>query len=226
MSNDFGKSVFQSIQFANENNLLYQAGCPSSLIPTDNFKKMSLKANSYRELYDCAICYQDFNLMLFDKSFFQFSEMAKEQEVRLAYFPNPYSFSESLAHRQAANEMLERSEISLDEFEQIISEETFSCDIPIIRYDLSQKQYCEMRHPTAHFHIGFFSENRWPSRRVMTPMSFFLKVLRLYYSGLWDEIDQKQGNCLDELYRTEIAKCPLVTEDYFSKTEAQRFFFT
>lgn len=226
MSSNFGRSVFRSINFANDYSLLYQAGCSSSLSPTDTFKKMCLKANSYRELYDCAICYQDFNLMLFDKSFFQFTELAENKELRLAYFPNPYTFSESLAHRQAANDMLERSEITLDEFEQIISEETFSCDIPIIRYDLSEKQYCEMKHPTAHFHIGFFSENRWPSRRVMTPFSFFLKVLRLYYSGTWDEINKRQGNSLDELYRAEIAKCLYISEEYFSEIEAQRFFFT
>jgi len=173
---------------------------------------------------------QDFNLMLADKSYFQFTEEKEEEEIRLAYYPNPYKFVEYQSHKREALKLLDNNEITEDEYDQLISEEFTTTDIPVIRYDLSLRQYCKNYHPAAHFHIGFFSENRWPVRRKLSPLAFLFKILMHYYPSIWfsigDSGDPDEPNDLDMQYRTEVASCAFLDTIYFSKMECERLYFT
>ena len=129
-------------------------------------------------------------------------------------------------HKAEALQLLEDEEITQEDYEQLLSEGDFTCDTPLIRYDLSLKQYCECYHPAAHLHVGFYVENRWPVCRKLTPFAFFLKILMHYYPKLWIDAGDlgigKGPNKLDDLYRDEVSRCESLDSDYFTELEAQR----
>lgn len=236
MNSSFNKNISECIKFLDDHDLLFQAGCTTSLIATAEFKKMARSSTSYRKLYDTGTIYQDFNFMMIDKSFFQFTRTkvlnkitkAEEFDLRLVYYPNPYKFVEYQENKLIVEKMYENHEISLEEYQQFLAEEFFTSDIPLIRYDFSKSQYCENYHPTAHFHIGFHAENRWPVRRELTPMAFMLKILMHYYTKWWKELGDNGSdeNHLTKLYREEITRCKLIEETYFSSLEEGRLHFS
>ncbi|QVK23735.1 DUF2290 domain-containing protein [Shewanella dokdonensis] len=195
----FNQNIMKCITLANERNILAQAGSTTSLKSSPRFLATSREATSYRQLYDAGLETQNFNLMLYDQSFFQFAIVSSEENlsVRLAYYPNPYIFIEHINEKNDALSLLDIGELTHEEYEQLISESTCYSEIPIIRYDLSTEQYCENYHPTAHFHIGFNSESRWPVRRVLSPLAFFLNIIKNYYIDIW--------------IKAEVSKTPLKT---------------
>ncbi|MER1920507.1 DUF2290 domain-containing protein [Proteus mirabilis] len=233
MNKKFNQSIRETITLAEQHGLLFQAGASSSLSTPAEVISKTRKATSYKEVYDTLALSQSFNLMMKDKSFFQFTETEPNKEVRLAYYPNPYQFSEYMFEKREALDLLHNKEITDIEYEQLMSEADFTSDIPVIRYDLSFKQHCNLYHPTAHFHIGFHAENRWPVGRLLTPKAFFLKTLYNYYSEKWREQEATDGstvtNILDSLYRSDLRnECPLVSDldpKKFERIEEERLHF-
>lgn len=229
MSNEFSQSIVKCINLALELDILAQAGCVQSLNSSSEFKYEARHSTSYKRLYDVGVKNQDFCLMIFDHSFFQFTESKEREDLRLVYYPNPYKFIEYMNQKKEALSMLNSGELSLAEYEQIITEDDSSCDTPIIRYDLSLKQHCKNYHPAAHFHIGFYVENRWPVKRILTPYAFFLKILTHYYQKTWFEKGHKQEdnqNFLDLEYREELRKCSSLDDAFFQPIERERLYFT
>ena len=228
MSRAFEASIKKCIDLLYEIDFLYQVGTGQSLSASNDFKRVSRRSLSYREVYDTGSKMQDFNLMLVDKSYFQFTEEKEGEEIRLAYYPNPYKFVEYQDHKREALNLLDNREISEDEYDQLISEEFTTTDVPVIRYDLSLRQYCENYHPAAHLHIGFFSNNRWPVRRKLSPLAFLFKILMHYYPTLWfrigDSGDPEKPNNLDVQYRAEVITCPFLDSNFFSKIECERIY--
>ena len=229
MSNSFNRSISKCISLLDSIEFLFQAGTFRSLGASTDFKKTAMRATKYTEVYNTGTKNQDFNLMLMDRSFFQFTETSKREDVRLAYYPNPYQFVEFKNEKKEALELLDLGEISFDESEQLLSEGDFTCDIPLIRYDLSLKQYCNKYHPAAHFHIGFYAENRWPVKRYLSPYAFLLKILKTYYPKIWirhGDIGKEKENKLDAEYRNEVSNCAVISSDYFDQYAEQRLYFT
>lgn len=222
---DFNKSIRDCFETADVMGLLAQAGSSVSLNASDKFKKTSLRSQHYWEIYDTGISQQDFNVLLSDHSFFQF-HLQESGDIRLAFYPNPYRFIEYQEYQRDALQMLEEQEITQEEYFQLLSEGSFTCDIPAIRYDYSIEQYCENYHPAAHLHIGFYAENRWPVRRILTPHAFMLKILRNYYLKTWiktsGEIINPDDDFLDKRYRNEVAQCKKLKTHHFSSFEGQR----
>lgn len=81
----------------------------------------STEVNQYIFVEFNAWLYQDFNLMMDDHSYFQFTESKAEEDVRLAYYPNPYQFVEYENDKREALNMLESNEITQDEYEQLLT---------------------------------------------------------------------------------------------------------
>lgn len=221
----FASSIRSCIDISYELGILYQAGLSESLDASKQFKRSARLSKRYRELYDVAVSMQDFNLMLHDKSFFQFTEEKEGEEIRLAYYPYAYSSAEYFDAKSEYDEFLNLGDLSQDEYEQYISELEFNLDIPVVRYDLSLRQYCDQYHPAGHFHIGFFAENRWPVKKILTPLAFFLKILFHYYPGKWKEFES-DGHGLLEKYCDAVSKCKSLNKDYFSVVESKKLYFT
>lgn len=233
VSQSFNQNIRETIALAEKFGLLFQAGASVSLATPPEVKFISRRAASYREVYDAIISFQSFNLMLDDRSFFQFTEVEANRDVRLAYYPNPYQFAEYLSERREIIQLLDSQEITDIEYEQFTSEAVFTSDIPVIRYDLSLNQHCKFYHPAAHFHIGFHADNRWPVDRVLTPKAFFLKTLYNYYQNKWKAQENSTinevENVFDTLYRQELrSNCPLISEispQHFDRVEQERLHF-
>ncbi|NMP04849.1 DUF2290 domain-containing protein [Pseudoalteromonas arctica] len=228
MNKSFSHSINKCIECIAEINYLFQAGTINSLNASKEFKYKSRRAVYYREIYEAGTENQDFNLMLKDLSYFQFTENTKDKDVRLAFYPNPFQFIEYQNQKKEALELFNDKYLSENEYEQVLSEGDFICDIPLIRYDLSVDQHCDNYHPAAHFHIGFNPDNRWPVGRKLTPYAFMLKVLMLYYPKLWFKFgDQGAGqqNTLDISYRDELKNCELIDDMYFKEFEKERLNF-
>ncbi|MFS1979223.1 DUF2290 domain-containing protein [Vibrio lentus] len=233
MSSEFNRSIVKVIELADKLELLFQAGAAASLNVSYEVKKTTRKATSYTEVYDVIAGQQEFNIMLSDRSMFQFTETKQNEELRLVYYPNPYQFVEYQSIRKEALELLDSKEFTEVEYEQYISEADFSCDVPVIRYDLSVDQHCEYYHPAAHFHIGFYAENRWPVDRVLTPLAFFLKILANYYPSTWKSQEDltlvPKVNTLDLQYRNELKNnCGVISinsPQHFKPIESERMCF-
>lgn len=166
--------------------------------------------------------------MLKDYSYFQFTENKKDENIRLAFYPNPFKFIEYQNNKKEALELFNEEGLTEIEYEQVLSEGDFISDIPLIRYDLSIDQHCENYHPAAHFHIGFNPNNRWPVAKKLTPYAFMLKILMHYYPELWfkhGEQGENEQNSLDIIYREELTKCEFVPQKYFQGIEKERLSF-
>lgn len=189
-------------------------------------KKLCKATPYYREIYDYVATHNQYNLMLNDNSCFQFSESLNRnngQELRYAYYPNPYRFIEFKEHLQAVQELFDQGEISLIEYEQLLNECNFTHHIPIIRYDYSPSQYNPSFHPASHFHIGFHSENRWPIGRVISPYLFFLKILSMYYSDIWTKnFEVFPDKTLNDIYFETKSHSYAVPSDYMNDEDTKR----
>lgn len=207
-----------------------QHGARVSLQVSDELKKIARTSIYYKDLYDRITDYAEFNLMLVDKSCFQFFEKRNQfgqQELRYAYYPNPYKFAEFQKELKDCNELLEQNILTQPEYEQFISEAIFTHDIPSIRYDYSPSQYNQKFHPASHFHIGFHSENRWPVSRVLTPYTFFLKILAMYYSDVWVEnFEYSSDATLNDLFRASKQESYRVPMGFFSDEDEKRLVVT
>ncbi|MBP3140109.1 DUF2290 domain-containing protein [Aliivibrio fischeri] len=230
---DFCRSIIKGVHCIEKISFLLQAGTVNSLDASSEVKAITRDAFSYREVYDAVTAKQEFNIMLSDHSFFQFTEKTENRELRLAYYPNPYRFVEYKELKKEALELLNDGCLTDIEYEQLLSEAEFSCDIPVIRYDLSFRQHCEHYHPTGHLHVGFHSENRWPVDRILSPYAFILKILMYYYPQLWKEKGEELSNCstninwLDVEYRKELSSCTkisVVENSKFTTIESERLY--
>ncbi len=224
-------SFDKNIRFCSEillkADFLAQAGVQESLKPSKDFKISSMKEVHYEKIYEIGIKKQDFNILLADYSFFQFSKNNSLGSLRLAYYPNPKKF---LMFDGKVYDFLELCEkYSFEEAQQIIDESEPLNEIPPIRYDFDTFSHCENHHPAAHLHIGSRVENRWPVEKILSPSVFLLKILFLYYRDFWlDNFEHKilDSKCLDELYIQEISKCSSVPNEYFSKKEKVRLYLS
>ena len=227
--NNLSKSIRSCIELASELDILIHSASQSSLVASREFKAASRNAITYSDLYAIGNKMQDFNFMLHDYSFFQFSKEASSSDLRFAYYPNPLNIISLNDDKVYAQSLLVNGELTDEDFQQLLSEADPIMDTPLIRYDLSKSQHCKNYHPTAHFHIGFNSNNRWPVKRVLSPLGFFLNILNLYYSEIWKskgEASQNGTNYLDEKFRSEIKKCLLLDHPHFEKIESERLHFS
>lgn len=221
----FNKSISNAIKFLNDIGQLMQAGSPISLNASSDFKKIARSATTYQEVYDAGIKLQQFNVQIKDKSYFQFTMEQGNDEIRLAYYPYPYKYIEFNNQKKMEEELLNEG-YSLEDIEQLISEDYLSYDIPYIRLDISKAQYCPNFHPFAHLHIGFHVENRWPVRRRLSPFAFVLFILNHYYPSICKKlIDNRECNIL-ELYQNEVEKCAILEEEFFQPHQQKRLHFT
>ncbi|ENU90994.1 hypothetical protein F971_03462 [Acinetobacter vivianii] len=227
---DLNTSIRKVATLATNLGLDLQHGPRVSLVVSDELKKISRSSKYYKDIYNRIAEYSEFNLMLTDRSCFQFFEKRNnegEQEVRYAYYPNPYKFAEFQKELRDCNELLEANIITQEEYNQFICEATFTHDIPSIRYDYSPSQYDEYFHPASHFHIGFHGENRWPVSRVLTPYTFFFKILAMYYLDIWkDKFHHSSQETLNDIFNIAKNESYQVPTNFLGNEDKKRLLIT
>ncbi len=203
---------------------------PVSLVPSDEFLGLAMEENTtFEELYLCGLRNRDFNILLNGFSYFQFYKT--NHGLRYAYYPNPLLGSSESALRELIEmrEYVEEGVLNIEEYLQEIAEFRNPIQPPPIRYEYDPRSYVELRHPSAHFHIGFHSDNRWPCGRIYPPEVFGLLIAKFYFGNYWKLLDAiKIGdheNSIDGILERGRANSKLIEEEYFSEVERNSFHF-
>ena len=200
---------------------------PSALPVEEQFRMVALDPQStYSLVYRTALFASHYNFILRDHSFFQFSN--QNNSLRYAYYPSPIPQQKVLEE----TESLEAGLYTYDEYLERITMEQHEPDKPLVRYEYAPSQFIEDVHPTAHFHIGLHSNNRWPIASALTPEAFALLIGKLYYSEHLDtgelvaELDTTHILGISNKLRTSKRDdCRNIPDDLFTPLERQGFYF-
>lgn len=227
----FSNSLLRSNDFFKVAHVDQYISNPSSFNPSEDFKKICLNGDaSYEEIYLMGLKLGEYNILLVDYAYLQFS-LSDNASLRFAYYPNPF-MGAAIDKVQEVSEMREallEGLIDMEEFLHSISEIRNTIHPPLFRYEHSPEQYVELCHPCSHFHLGHHAENRWPVQRILTPEAFSLMILKHFYKSLWEgagKLTLGREECsLDEVYSREKAKCKRLPLALFSLKESNQFFF-
>jgi hypothetical protein len=170
---------------------------------------------------------RDYNFLLLDFGYYQFDWRGTRDscEVRYAYYPNPFevmSFEDYCAQEPST----ESTSGTLEDYMQALGDAETNQQHPLIRYEVDESRYVELRHPAAHMHFSVCGEDRWPVERVLTPHSFVLLISKMFYFERWKAAQSSQKEDYDMIYCREKGRCPKVGADRFTATERTQLFFT
>ncbi len=198
-----------------EKGLLQQTYSTASLRPSEEFVRYAMSSNpEYKDLYRIGLRNRDYNFLLTDYSFLQFAHHldGDDLSMRFAYYANPFSptsLEEVLAFYDGADYEL---------YLQLLEEGEDRGDALLIRYEVATRDYIELRHPAAHFHIGLH-EGRWPVDRVLSPKAFTMFIAKLFYAPTWNE-------AADEQLAEEKRACAELGEQLFSARDRRHLYVT
>lgn len=169
---------------------------------SDEFKRACIE-KKYFEAYDVGINNLDYDFLLNDASFFQFSRSEKSGAVtlRYAYYPNPIdtiSYIDYLTEHDFTFE--ECGEELKEQYEMDMSNASQKSDFNVIRYDYSEKEYSEGIHSVSHFHIGFKKSVSIPISKVLLPETFVNFILKSCFYTDWKEKISSDSVCKREYF--------------------------
>jgi len=185
---DFNSSIRQCLSFFEEAKLDELTYNLSSLKVCPEFNDIALRPSAnYQEIYRTALALRHFNIQLTDFALFQYS-WTSARSWRLAFFPNPWitGVPDAIDKLTELREFLEAGVITTEEFlDHIADGFDYHHSVPMFRFEYSESQYREVVHPASHFHIGTLGNDRWAWRRKLSPLSFSMMMVRMYYPHIW-----------------------------------------
>lgn len=227
--NDVQHGVHQSWQFLETVDLAETLSKVDPLSVDEELRKLASSPATYDAIYMKCLEKAYFNMSLSDFSFFQYGWSA-ENEVRYAFYPNPFLAGE-LRHSQirAYRELVDADLMSQEDYLSLLrGKESPDIRMPLIRYENSPEQRRGLPHPCSHLHIGHHGDNRWPLSRVLTPLAFTMWVVKQYYGERWrvfaDEGDPL-GNSLEGALIEERSNCRVIGDELFDVNERRSFSF-
>lgn len=183
----FNISIEKSIKLLKEINLFKGVGPKNTGLYSEEFRKVSRK-NNHIEIYNVIRNNLDYEIVLFDDSFFQFSW--DQNYLRFSFIENPsfrhtkndylnILFPEENFYELSEEEINEI--INENEFEQFLNEQEINSNLIYIRYDFDKNGYKPLLHSCSHIHIGLRENLRIPSSIVLTPLEFVLFCIKQCY---------------------------------------------
>ncbi len=212
---EFMRNIKALAAILDEKGLLQQTYSTASLRPSDDFVRYAMSMNpEYKELYRIGLRNRDYNFLLIDYSFLQFAHRVEGDELsmRFAYYANPFaptSLEEVLSVYDGADYEL---------YLQLLDENEERGDALVVRYEVATRDYVELRHPTAHFHIGLH-EGHWPVDKILSPKVFAMLIAKLFYPATWNE-------AADEQFAKEKHGCAILADDLFSAKDRRHLYVT
>ncbi|WP_240006252.1 DUF2290 domain-containing protein [Pseudaquidulcibacter saccharophilus] len=202
---------------------------PIPLVASEKFKEVSRdRSSSYERIYLVGLKNSEYNILLADHSYFQFG-FAGQNSLRFAYYPNPF-FSLSEANSEMLKELeyyLEEGIVSYEDYLMKLSELRNGNHAPYLRFDYSAAEYKKLSHPAAHLHLGNHFENRWPTRKILTPKAFALIILKHFYSNYWEDIKTVSILGVPHELNALLARCKMdcsiVPIEFFDADEENQF---
>lgn len=215
----FGSKSYLSRKFAKVINFRYGY--------SQEFKSIC-RSGDYLKAYDVGINNFDYDMLLFDDSFIQFSRVDTDHGtvLRYAYYQNPLdyiSYEDYLLGEDFDPD--EVGELFREFYDQEMSEMHLRVDRHIIRYDYSEKEYSEGIHSCSHFHFGFVQSVSVPVDKVLSPLAFVLYIYKACYYQFWKEEISKTADFKD-LYYGKKTKLKKVKKHVWKPTDKQELFLT
>lgn len=226
---DFTNSIRKAAKHFTDLKIALSLSSYYSFNPSDKFRRISLSSDSeYGDVFLAGLRESQYNFILNNRSFFQFSRAA-DDDYRLAYYPNPFLSGGNSLIDELMLDDTDASSFEFEELSNLLEKSKFNSRIPVIRYEYCIKQYKKLRHPTSHFHIGFHTENRWPSPIIFTPYMFSLHISKMYHPEEWRSVGDDANNLrylnkFDELMCKEKVNCISLNHACISQEERQQIF--
>lgn len=229
---DLESGIIRSWGFFENSGVAETLSNPSSLLVCDDFRETALRTDAHHvEIYLCGLKSQNYNILLNDYSFIQYS-WEKDEHYRYAFYPNPFGSRspEGRINFLKKRKMVTEGIISEEEFLTLLDESQNEGFIPILRYENSPEQYDEFAHPCSHLHIGTHGENRWAFQRALSPLAFSMLVVKQYYPDEWkvfgeDATDSEYKNRFERALVFERENsCRILHPHHFSDFEERSFF--
>lgn len=187
----FNISISESINLLKKINLFKGKGPKNVGDYSDIFKKIS-RRNKHIEIYNSIRDNLDYEIILNDDSFFQFSK--QKNYLRYSYIENPnfnYTKYDFLRISFTDEEIVDFTEedinslIDENEYEQFLNEQEINSNLTYIRYDYDPKGYIPLLHSCSHIHIGLNENFRIPSSLILTPLQFVTFSIKQRYYEIW-----------------------------------------
>lgn len=220
------KGLFYS-QIEEINKILSKYGLLKNYIKRSEFSNYSrsiLRTVDHKELYLGVLNNDDYTFQLFDNSLIQLAYQKSNGNLVLGYYYIPFplqaiSYEDYLL--SAGFNYEETGDVLIEEYEQHLTECPPRKNIQTIRYDYSTKEYFEKIHPVSHIHIGF-SEIKISSKKIITPITFLLFLLKQIYYNEWKSIinDRYFNQC----FNASKSKCKDVPKNFFSNNDEKELY--
>ncbi|ELY8226438.1 DUF2290 domain-containing protein [Enterococcus faecalis] len=186
--------------------------------------------SDYEEIFKVSMQNGDYDILLNDDSFFQFScentsGGVEKGNIRYAYYEKTRdykTYSEFLTDLDF--NYSDVGEEFLGYYEQYISEAKLKTSVTPIRYDYDIKNFKSVSHPISHFHIGFNNEIRLPVDKIILPVDFVMFILQNVYPAVFKKCYDE--NLILSEFRTSKSKCEILSIDHFCDDTKKRLFLS
>lgn len=226
----FGESLAQGKRLLKDIDLFRVEGTKPLGEVSDEFRTASIRGK-YLEAYEVAKRNLDFDILLKDESFFQFSFENGNKDslpkLRYAFFQNPQeyvSYTEFLSNYLSST-YEEVGDSFIEEHSQYLSELEINTSSAMIRYDLDCSTHKPLLHAVSHIHIGNSEHIRIPINRVMTPCSFVVFIIKNIYYGFWKYLIEENAQFDADYYSTMKSQCPSLEKKYWDVNLETKDFF-
>jgi hypothetical protein len=200
----FRASIAQAFGLLDDSGIL-EARALSPAYPNDIAAILRRKA--YGEMWQACLDGEWYDCRLIDASLLQFRRW--DQKLSYSYLESPY---EAMTFDEYASERIDenwqtlpaevRQSLELDlraGYELYLQSDLAERPTTPLRYDYEPGLYRVGVHPAGHIHFGLNNEIRVCTRRIFSPLSFTLFVMRQYYPNNWGSLLQRRQN--DPIFR-------------------------
>lgn len=189
---------------------------------SESFRRIALKDN-YVHIFRTGLEHKDYDILLNDYSYFQFSYEPDNKVIRMCYYPNPYKIKTYFDYLVKVigfeeSEIDEWDNSFEEDFEHYLVEEKPTSNIYPIRYDYNESCYDSdkpLKHHVSHLHIGISNDIRIGADIELTPLSFTCLVINWFHLSCW----KRNMETIEEIINELKNKIECVNEGFFSELE-------
>lgn len=226
----FNVSFSKSEKVLKEANLFKSKGIKPVGSVSDEFKSASLKS-SYFKTFKIGLQNLDYDILLYDDSFFQFSFEKSEHNnypfLRYAFFQNPqeYISYEEYLESELNIDYTTAGDLFIEEYQQYLTELEINTNSTTIRYDLDCKSYKPLIHSASHLHIGNSENVRIPCNKILSPLAFTIFVIKHIYYNNWQILIKDFEKFDNDFFKNLKQNCAFIMPPFWlHNTEGKDFF--
>ena len=175
-----------------------------------------LRTRTYVDLWKDSYENNWYNFKLDDQSMFQFSD------TNYHFIQCPLDIVSQGEFKRSLDPALRVPGLLEEAYENEISTSAIKNHFTPIRMDLDYGSYKEGRHPAAHIHFGLDNEVRVGLKRLMTPESFVLFIIRQAYPDAWTKLlDSSLGSKIEKKIRNSLIE---VDDNYWNPKDNRELY--